>query len=570
MASTNPSSNDHIIKTIYNCDRHSAMISEKLLAFYDKNELFDTFLIAGTDCVSIQAHKIVLCAFSEYFLHIFRTNKSNVIELKEIDAATLKPIIDFMYKGSIELCLKTVETFLRTASFLKMNTLIHGCCEFIEKNMNCNKSLKWLQLANELNLSTLKDKSLKCTYSNFKKILKKKELLKLSESELKDLLFINNPHTNLGEQIFMCLVAWINYDKPNREHLVIELLSMVNFQTLTPKFILKNRKSVCKNLESYELICSWLQWHLLPETRFNDQAESTSKAKKNKRKKQRRNKKNKPNQIGIICMKESKVIIKSWNPEENSWLSVIETSIDELNPSTIVIDNKLIFVGRPYSTTNTVKCLDLDTVEWIHFPQMNTDKRYCQLEYLNGHLFVIGEDVFHQTSLELFNFSTNKWHDLQPLSPLAGLIKITSHNGILYILDSENEFLQTFEVASYKWTCTKIRFPHNRCGYFLTGFGFAATEQYLYIIGGNYVSYCGYDRFNACNGLYRYDLISNCWDEMTYKSKIRDNIESIVYKNKIIICDLEEVDEYDIETDTWNTLGPLPVEYCDTCCLTYI
>ncbi|XP_055851071.1 kelch-like protein 1 [Episyrphus balteatus] len=590
MSTTNPPPPPprHHEKTIFKCNQHTTIISEKILKFYQDNELFDTLLIIGTNCLNIHAHKIVLCSLSEYFLELFRTTQQktvnttnsneNIIKLSEIESWTMELIIDFMYKGSIELSIKTVKALLRTASILKINTLIYGCCELIEKNINSNNSLNWLQLANELGLPALTNKSLECIYANFKKILKKKELLKLSESELKDLLFINNPHENLGEQVFMSLVAWINYDKPNREHLVIELLSMVHFQALTPKFILKNRSSVCRSVESYELICSWLQWHLLPETRSNELSNSASSSSSSKpKKKPKKKQKKKPHKLGVICMRDSEIIIKTFNPDLNSWSTKVDTQspTDKKYSSTIVIDNKLILVGGSNFNnyrTNSVECLDLDTSEWIYFPPMNKARRYCQLEDLNGHLCAIGGDLSNLRSLEIYNFASQKWLDLEPLSPLSSTSGIASHNRILYILDLENGFLQTYQVSTNQWTSKESLLNlqyYNRWGYLFTNFGFAATEQYLYIIGGFFVSHDGYDEEHVYD-VYRYDLLNNSWMEMAALTKYSACIESIVYKNKIIICDMEEIDEYDLEQDRWNTLGPLSVENCDTCSLTYL
>ncbi|XP_055849500.1 kelch-like protein 4 [Episyrphus balteatus] len=561
MLSTNQLQQNANDTIIFKTDKHSAISSEKVQTFYQKNEFFDTVIKAGNDSVNIHAHKIVLCSLSEYFLQIFHDNqkdsKNNVVELKEIKASTLKLVIDFMYTGAIELSLANVEELLRTASLLKLNTLIDGCCELIEENINYSNSLYWFRLAKELSLSSLKDKSLECTYIHFEKISKEKEFMMLNENELKDLLFNDNPHGDFEEEVFLSMVAWINYDKPNRELLVFELLSMVRFWVLTPKFIVENRHSVCKTVESYELICGWLQWHLSPETRSNDYSNCTFKPRQ------------KP-KLGIVSCFYSPtilnriIIIETFDPKTNSWSEEIEEGFDTTkdNFSSIVIDDKLIMVGGKDNDEweNTVECVDLDTFEWTDLPPMiNTPEQRCELVDLQGHLcvFADGEDT-GSYSMELYNFSTCKWQDIHPLCQPSKSSKLAAHNGVLYILDFNNGFLQTYDVSTNKWISRTIEVDS------LNDFGLAAVDGFLYVIGGG-----RYDNDDCeessehegsnedeeksdeddneenCNRLkisktvQRYDLANDLWCEMAPLpyTQVLSSIKTRVLENKIVACD---------------------------------
>ncbi|XP_055851140.1 kelch-like protein 5 [Episyrphus balteatus] len=539
MASSNPPQN----KMIFKCDKQAAIVSEKLLSFYKKNELFDTVLIAGSDCINIQAHRVVLCAFSEYFLEKFRgvqaTLQANIIQLKEIEASSLKLILDFMYTGSIELSLENIDGLLRTVSFLKIKTLIEGCCEFIEKNINSSNSLGYLRLANELSLSTLKVKSLECIYTHFEEISKKEEFLLLNKDELKNLLFNDNPHGDFEEVVFLSMVAWINYDKLNRTEATFELLSMVRFRVLSPKFIVENRKSVCKTVEDYELICSWLQWHLSPESRSNDQPNCDLIPRK------------KTEKLAIIGVRnESEICIQTFNSKESSWSIEMKKSLPSTgeDSSTILIDNKLLVVGGfidGFVGTKRVECLDMDTMKWVDFPSMKTPRHYCQLVDLNGYLCVFGWNNKCVPSMEIYNFSTCKWNDIQPMSQPSIGSRITAHNGILYILDFENGFLQSYDVSFNKWTSKAVTKSS------LYYFGFAAIERFLYVIGG-------LENGKWVKTVKRYDLCNNSWYEMASLSRGIDYLTTKVLGNKIIICDGRNVEEYNIDIDKWNTLDCLP------------
>ncbi|XP_055851109.1 kelch-like protein 4 [Episyrphus balteatus] len=540
MTSSNPPQD----KMIYKCPKQAAIVSEKLLSFYKENELFDTVLIVGSNCINIQAHRVVLCAFSEYFLEKFRGGQNalqtSTLQLKEIEASNLKLIIDFMYTGLIELRLANIDGLLKTALFLKIKTLIEGCYELIGQNINSSNSLTFLRLANELSLSSLKAKSLECIYTHFEKISKANEFLLLNKDELKNLLFNDNPHNDFQEVVFLSMVDWINYDKLNRAHFAFELLSMIRFRALSPKFILENRKSVCKTVEDYELICSWLQWHLSPDTRSNLQPNRPLIPRK------------KTDKLAVIGHQNGREIcFQTFNSKENTWsmeMKKLSPSIRS-NSSTIVIDNKLLEVGGYLngSMTNRIQCLDMGTIDWVDFPPMNTPRMDCQLANLNRYLCVFGLNTNFVPSMEIYNFSSCKWNRLQPMGKLSKYSRITALNGRLYILDFENGFLQVYDISSNKWTSKAVGKSSLR------NFGFAGTERFLYVIGGN-------ENGEYMKTVKRYDLSNNSWCELASLSRGLEHPTTKVFGNKIMICDGCNVEEYNIDIDKWNTLSCLPEE----------
>ncbi|XP_055838575.1 kelch-like protein 12 [Episyrphus balteatus] len=543
MTSTNLLSKNNT-QTIFKCDKHAGLILEKLQTFYAENIFFDTVLIAGketNDPVSLQAHRIVLSAMSEYFLEIFRDAQTallkNILEFKEIEAPTLKSIIDFIYSGWIELSLENIERILRAASFLKMKLLVDGCLDFIEQNINSSNCLAWLSVARELSLSGLKAKSLECTYNHFEELSKDEEILFLSENELKDLLFNDNPYNDFEEEVFSALLSWINYDKTIREQLTTDLLSMVRFQHLSSKFIAENL-SVCNNVESFQLVSKWLQWHLSPTNRSpldqqqNHAFKSRSIAPK----------------LGNIQISDSnEIVIQTYNQKHDSWSSKKPAilSRNKRHVSTIVIDNKLIVVGGAVKddfATNSVECLDLRTFEWIDCSPMNYKRFMCQLADLNGSLCIFGgrNRGMLVDSIEMYNFSTHQMSELKsPTSPPTKTSQITSYNGILYVLDMCNGCLQSYDVSSQEWTFIKLE-PLA-----LRNFGFVALDGFLYVIGG---------RFKQ--NVKCYNLSDDTWDDVAPLSDVYCDINAIVYQDKIITCskrmdDKVVVEEYNPETDTW-------------------
>ncbi|XP_055851330.1 kelch-like protein 28 [Episyrphus balteatus] len=228
-----------------------------------------------------------------------------------------------------------------------MTNLVKGCCEFLENNLNIDNCLRWSHLAKELSLSDLQEKTLNFVYANFEEVTKGPEFLVLNEFELKDLLFNNNSYRDLEEQVFLSLVEWIEYEKVDRRHLLFDLLSMVRYQLLTAKFIIHKRKLVCKigDYQILELICTWLEYHLVPESRTSDDQIAILASKP---KIEVNVEKDVGNFSVVHLNKEYEPEIRSYNQISKTWSldkRFTPHSATKYKNSLILIDEKLYVVG---------------------------------------------------------------------------------------------------------------------------------------------------------------------------------------------------------------------------------
>ncbi|XP_055851215.1 kelch-like protein 5 [Episyrphus balteatus] len=568
---TSPSASQNE-KTTFTDDQHASNLLRKLLKLYEKEELFDILLIAGEDRTKIQVHKIVLTALSEYFLEIFRglpkTSNINELEIKEVESSTLKLIVDYMYSGSIDLKLESIETLLRSAVLLKMTNLVKGCCEFLENNLNIDNCLCWSHLAKELGLSDLQEKTLNFIYANFEKVTKGNEFLVLNEIELKDLLFNNNSYRDFEEQVFLSLVDWIEYEKVDRRHLLFDLLSMVRYQLLSAKFIIKNRKMVCKTAEYQilELICTWLEYHLVPESRTSDDQVATLASKP---KIEDHLEKDFLKFSVIHFNEEFEPEIRSYNKTLNTWCMdkrFTPISTRRFKYSVIVIDEKLFIVGGQSNndTEKSVEYLDFKTYKWSTLPNMRVARCESQLANLSGHLCVFGgfeksDEVTFINSVEIFNFSTNKWTDLNPPIKPNRKNKIVGHNGILYIFDFHYGCLQCYDVSANQWTFKDLPIDET-VGEFRT----AAVDNFLYaIIGGELQKNLQWTSFKNLT-FKRFDLSNDTWSEVGIlkEDKIVGKTFTIIGSKILFVNTINRIAEYNIETKEFHLITvPPSVKY---------
>ncbi|XP_055915795.1 kelch-like protein 7 [Eupeodes corollae] len=526
-------------KIIFKHDQHSSVGSSMLSNFYKQAEFCDISVLAGINGVSIQAHRIVLCAYSEYFLEILQSTKHSStlqyqVQIKEIEASTLKPIIEFMYFGSIELSFETVADLLKAASFLKIEPLIKGCCSFVEKNIDYRNSLSWYQLACDFTLPRLKENILTHICNNFDTISKHKQLTMLTENQFEQLLESIKMATTknfLAEEAFLAIVAWINYDQPNREHLVPQLLSKVSFENLTLEFIMKNRKIVCRNIESYELVCSWLQWHLSPETRP-----------------ERNTTKQKHDRLTIVqnCKLVNFRIFDIKTYDSNLKLWSIERTLSPVTDyeisSTILCDNKLLAATNIHFT-HILECIDLQTCK-KSLIQSQSNKVILQMAFLKGYLCVLFFLRSFEVSLELYSFSRRQWENkVLPFLPTM-FCKLVTNDEMLYLLDFTVGSLGLYNIFLNQWRLENIRKEA------LINFGLAVDERFLYILGGKLEE-------EIIDKVKCYNLSDNSWSTLASLPQAREQFNAVICENKILTSDGFYVDEYNIDNDTWETFSSL-------------
>jgi hypothetical protein len=109
------------------------------------NEVFLSMLVAenmvdvtlACEGENLKAHKMVLAACSPYFQSLFANNpcKHPIVILKDVKFVDLRSIIDFMYKGEVNVGQDQLSGLLKTAETLKGRKTVtnhddSGCCHF--------------------------------------------------------------------------------------------------------------------------------------------------------------------------------------------------------------------------------------------------------------------------------------------------------------------------------------------------------------------------------------------------------------------------------------------------------
>lgn len=98
-------------------------------------------------------------------------------------------------------------------------------------------------------------------------VCKNQEFFQLNAEQLSKLLASDDLNVPSEQDVFHCLMSWIQNDPSNRDKHIPELLALVRLPLLQPSFIMDHVESVCASNECQQLVMEALKWHLLPERR---------------------------------------------------------------------------------------------------------------------------------------------------------------------------------------------------------------------------------------------------------------------------------------------------------------
>ncbi|XP_061660526.1 kelch-like protein 15 isoform X2 [Syngnathoides biaculeatus] len=135
---------------VYLSQVHDGSVSAGFRALYEERLLLDVTLMI--DEHHFQAHKALLATQSDYFRVMFtadmRERDQDKIHLKGLTAAGFGHILRFMYYGSLELSMPTVQEILQAAMYVQLTEVVEFCCSFLLAKIcleNCAEVMRLLE-----------------------------------------------------------------------------------------------------------------------------------------------------------------------------------------------------------------------------------------------------------------------------------------------------------------------------------------------------------------------------------------------------------------------------------------
>lgn len=107
------------------------------------------------------------------FTGSLRESQENEITLGDVSGEALLLLIQYCYKGTIELREETVETLLATACLFQLNAVVAACCNFLARQLHPSNCLGFALFAEQQSCDELLKLATQFTCQHFMKVYHK-------------------------------------------------------------------------------------------------------------------------------------------------------------------------------------------------------------------------------------------------------------------------------------------------------------------------------------------------------------------------------------------------------------
>ncbi|XP_026579193.1 kelch-like protein 18 [Pseudonaja textilis] len=204
-----------------------------------QGKLCDVTLKVGDHKFS--AHRIVLAASIPYFHAMFTNDmmecKQDEIVMQGLDPSALEALINFAYNGHLAIDQQNVQSLLMGASFLQLQNIKDACCSFLKERLHPKNCLGVRQFAETMMCAVLYEAANSFVHQHFVEVSMSEEFLALPYDDVLELTSRDELHVKLEEQVYEAALAWVRYDREQREACLPELLSRIRLPLCRPQFL---------------------------------------------------------------------------------------------------------------------------------------------------------------------------------------------------------------------------------------------------------------------------------------------------------------------------------------------
>ena len=218
---------------MYHHEDHDCYVTNKIYHFY-LNGFVTNLSINTKDEGSVDCHKAVLVAMSEYFRLMFDVGSADVdINVLELNTTSdiVKNVLQFIYKGTTDIHDDNVELLLAQSINMQLHQLTQQCKDFMEKNLSIDNVVRYHECSMSLQYEPLSLITSVYIKNNCRQLLSTGIFTQLRVDDLKSLLvYMTTAHVE--EHIKLDIILqWLTDHSDCNES--AELLSAIQFDRLT-------------------------------------------------------------------------------------------------------------------------------------------------------------------------------------------------------------------------------------------------------------------------------------------------------------------------------------------------
>jgi len=395
----------------------------------------------------IRVHRLVLAAASPYFRALLQSQMQEAISgeiiMKDVSFETVELLVAFAYGQEFCITKKNAQEIIQAADCYQFDILKNHCEQFLSAEIDEQNCFGFLQLADHLRLSRLRERSLKYALENFEKVIQGEEYLQLPVRLVVSFLKDNRLVAKREEQVYNAAVKWLEFSVDERKQDSSQVLDAVRLGRLATRFLIEE---VEKNeLFTDELSKSYINraktFKMLP---FEEQKQGYFPC-------------GQPRQcsgiseilvvVGGICMNRRLKEVDYYS-KEKGWQSLadISTHHSNMHSYSVIAHNNDIYITGGHSNTQCtvdhVSVYQSKYNKWLELPPMRHPRERHGSACVDGSIYVVGGLMAGKSkrkpavlqAVERFDPQFQRWEDVKPLPKRCYSPGVVNYKNKLYVI----------------------------------------------------------------------------------------------------------------------------------------
>uniref|UniRef100_A0A3Q2Z1I7 Kelch-like protein 15 n=1 Tax=Hippocampus comes TaxID=109280 RepID=A0A3Q2Z1I7_HIPCM len=529
---------------------HDGSVSSGFRALYEERLLLDVTLMI--DEHHFQAHKALLATQSDYFRVMFtadmRERDQDKIHLKGLTAAGFGHILRFMYYGSLELSMPTVQEILQAAMYVQLTEAVEFCCSFLLAKICLENCAEVMRLLEDFSVGVegVQEQLDNFLLDNFVPLMSRADFLSYLSLEKLQAYLNSDALSRYPEiELYEAVQSWLRHDRRRWRH-TDTIVQSVRFCLMTPANIFEKVKTsefyrysrqLRQEVEQALGYFHDVNQQPLAETRAQrircDLDAVTRSVPQVWWELEGPQVPLRPDCLAIVnnfafllggeelgpdgeFHASSKVY--RYDPRQNSWLRMADMSVPRSEFAVGVIGKFIYAVaGRTRDETfYSTERYDITEDRWEFVDPYPVNKYGHEGTVLGGKLYITGGITSSSTSKQVCVFDPGCWENKSKMNYARCFHKMISHNGKLYVFGGVCVILrasfesqgcpstEVYDPDADEWTIL-ASMPIGRSGH-----GVAVLERQIMVLGG--LCYNGH----YSDSILTFDPDDNKWKEDEY------------------------------------------------------
>ena len=458
----------HTTALMYHHEDHNSHVTNKIYHFY-LNGFLTSLSINTKDEGSVDCHKAVLVAMSEYFRVMFDVGSADVdINVLELNTTSdiVKDVLQFIYKGTTDIHDDNVELLLVQSIDMQLHQLTQQCKDFIEKNLSIDNVVRYHECSMSLQYEPLSMITSAYIKNNCTQLLSTGNLTQLRVDYLISLLAYMNidgvEHIKLD-----IILQWLTVHSDCNES--AELLSAIQYDELTidclktikdnPLLEQQHKLLIQESLNmKYE---EQLEIQQIEIQRERQKLEKQKQDVEKQQQQQQQQQQKKQTPEGYLGMKTKNKQIKQYNVNTRKWIEILNApDWVDIYTSWYASEHRIIIAGADCYSVNAdrVAVLDMKSQGVKELPLLPAARGRPGVVVDGDEIYIIGgyDCSFTNTNTMYYTNITqnNGWTTLptMPTKTYASVISVNSDH--IYVFGGYPDYTltQIYNKHTQQWS----------------------------------------------------------------------------------------------------------------------